>query len=144
MNQRVDVWENNKQYQNTLSYASSKASYSIRLSMHMLPSNMNLNIMPRTVRYHNKILVSDSGLSLGKNNVTGQMCQRSQSIKQLSCMAIKKSIVQTQSKHTSGIMHEDEKIRFGTGSNWCFWNMVCFSLMRSKKQGDPIEVTSEC
>ena len=69
MNQRVDIWENNKQYQNTLSYASSKVSYSIRLSMHMLPSNMNLNIMPRTVRYHNKILVSDSGLSLGKSNV---------------------------------------------------------------------------
>ena len=69
MNQRVDVRENNKQYQNTLSYASSKASCSIRLSMHMLPSNMNLNIMPRTVGFHNKILVSDSGLSLGKNNV---------------------------------------------------------------------------
>ena len=36
--------------------------------MHMLPSNMNLNIMPGTVGYHNRILVSDSGFSLGKNN----------------------------------------------------------------------------
>ena len=142
MNQRVDVWENNKQYQNALSYASSKVSYSIRLSMHMLPSNMNLNIMPGTVGYHNKILVSDSGLSLGKNNVVNAP---EKSINKTTIVhGHKKSIVQTQSKHTSGIMHEDEKIRFGTGSNWCLRNMVCFALMRSTKQGDPIEVTSVC
>ena len=37
--------------------------------MYMLPGNMNLNIIPRTVGYHDKILVFDSGFSLGKNNV---------------------------------------------------------------------------
>ena len=109
--------------------------------MYMLPRNMNLNIIPRTVGYHNKILVSDSGFSLGKNNVVNVP---EKSINKTTIVhGHKKSIVQTQSKHTSGIMHEDEKFRFGTGSNWCLRNMVCFSLMRSTKQGDTIEVTPE-
>ena len=34
----------------------------------MLPSNMNLNIRCGTVRYNNKILVSDGKFSLGKND----------------------------------------------------------------------------
>ena len=58
VNQRVDIQEDIKWYQNTLSYASSKVDYSMRLGMYMLPSNMNLNITPRTVRYNNKTLVS--------------------------------------------------------------------------------------
>ena len=33
----------------------------------MLPSNMNLKIKTGTVRYNNKILVSDGNFSLGKN-----------------------------------------------------------------------------
>ena len=34
----------------------------------MLPSNMELKIKTGTVRYDNKILVSDGNFSLGKNN----------------------------------------------------------------------------
>ena len=34
----------------------------------MLPSDMTLKIRPGTVRYNNKILVSDGKFSLGKNN----------------------------------------------------------------------------
>ena len=33
----------------------------------MLPSDMNLNIRSGTVRYNNKILISDEKFSLGKN-----------------------------------------------------------------------------
>ena len=69
MNQRVDIQEDIKQYQNTLSYASSKVDYSVELSIYMLPSDMNLNIRSGTVGYNNKILVSDSRFSLGKNNM---------------------------------------------------------------------------
>ena len=67
VNRRVDIQEDIKWYQNTLSYTSSKVDYSMGLSIYMLPIDMNLNIRSGTVRY--KILVSDSGFSLGKNNM---------------------------------------------------------------------------
>ena len=38
VNQKVDVRENIKRYQNTLSYASSKVDYSVGESIYMLPS----------------------------------------------------------------------------------------------------------
>ena len=71
--------------------------------MYMLSSNMNLNIRPGTVRYNNIILVSDSGFSLGKNNVVNAP---EKSINKTTIVhAHKKFIVQTPSKDTSGIMH---------------------------------------
>ena len=36
-------------------------------NIYMLPSDMNLKIRSRTVRYNNKILVPDGKFSLGKN-----------------------------------------------------------------------------
>ena len=68
VNQRVDIREGIKHYQDTLSYASSKVDYSIGENIYMLPSDMNLKIRSGTVRYNNKILVSDEKFSLGKNN----------------------------------------------------------------------------
>ena len=68
MNRRVDIREDIKRYQDTLSYASSKVDYSIGDNIYMLPSDMNLKIKTGTVRYDNKILVSDGKFSLGKNN----------------------------------------------------------------------------
>ena len=41
VNQRVDIREDIKRYQDTLSYASSKVDYSIGESIYMLPSDMN-------------------------------------------------------------------------------------------------------
>ena len=37
-------------------------------NIYMFPSDMNLNIRSGTVRYNNKILVSDGKFSLGKND----------------------------------------------------------------------------
>ena len=68
INHRVDIREDIKHYQHTLSYASSKIDYSVGENIYMLPSNMNLNIWSGTVRYNNKILVSDGKFSLGKND----------------------------------------------------------------------------
>ena len=68
VNQKVDVREDIKRYQNTLSYASSKVDYSVGEYLYMLPSNMTLKIRLGTVRYNNKILVSDGKLNLGKND----------------------------------------------------------------------------
>ena len=63
----MDIREDIKRYQDTLSYASSKVDYSVGQNIYMLPSDMNLKIKTGTVRYNNKILVSDGKFSLGKN-----------------------------------------------------------------------------
>ena len=67
MNCRVDICEDIKRYQDTLSYASSKVDYSVGESIYMIPSDMNLKIRSGTVGYNNKILVSDEKFILGKN-----------------------------------------------------------------------------
>ena len=68
VNRKVDIQEDVKRYQETLSYASSKVDYSVGENLFMLPSNMELRIRSRTVRYNNKILVSDVKFNLGKND----------------------------------------------------------------------------
>ena len=59
VNRRVDIREDIKRYQDTLSYASSKVDYSVGESIYMIPSDMKLKIRSGTVRYNNKILVSN-------------------------------------------------------------------------------------
>ena len=66
VNRRVDIREDVKHYQDTLSYASSKVDYSVGQNIYMLPSNMDLKIKTGTVGYNNKILVSDGNFSLRK------------------------------------------------------------------------------
>ena len=68
VNHIVDIREDVKRYQETLSYASSKVDYSIGENLFMLPSNMQLRIRSGTVEYNNKILVSDKKFNLGKND----------------------------------------------------------------------------
>ena len=67
VNRRVDIKEDIKHYQDTLSYASSKVNYSMGQNIYMRPSDVNLKIKTGTVGYNNKILVSDEKFSLGKN-----------------------------------------------------------------------------
>ena len=67
VNRRVNIQEDIKHYQDTLSYASSKVDYSVGEHLYMLPSDMTLKIRPGTVGYNNKILVSDGNFILGKN-----------------------------------------------------------------------------
>ena len=67
VNRRVNIQEDIKHYEDTLSYASSKVDYSVGESIYMLPSNMTLKIRSGTVGYNNKILVSDGKFILGKN-----------------------------------------------------------------------------
>ena len=68
VNRKVDVREDIKRYQDTLSYASSKVDYSVGEHLYMLPSDMNLKISLGTVGYNNKILVCDAKFNLGKND----------------------------------------------------------------------------
>ena len=58
VNHRVNIQEDIKCYQDTLSYASSKVDYSMGENIYMLPSDMNLNIRSGTVGYSNEILLS--------------------------------------------------------------------------------------
>ena len=67
VNRSVNIQEAIKRYQDTLSYTSSKVDYSVGQNIYMLPSNMKLKIKTGTVRYNNKILVSDGKFILGKN-----------------------------------------------------------------------------
>ena len=67
VNRRVNIQEDIKCYQDTLSYASSKADYSAGENIYMLPSNMKLKIRSGTVGYNNKILIPDEKFSLRKN-----------------------------------------------------------------------------
>ena len=68
VNRRLDIREDIKHYQDTLSYASSKVDYSVGEHLYMLPSDMNLKIRSGTVGYNNKILVSNGKFILGKND----------------------------------------------------------------------------
>ena len=67
MNRRVNIQEDIKRYQDTLSYALSKVDYSVGESIYMLPSNIELKIKTGTVGYNNKILISNEKFILGKN-----------------------------------------------------------------------------
>ena len=66
VNGRVNIQEDIKRYQDTLSYASSKVDYNVGQNISMLPSDMNLKIRSGTVGYNKKILVSDENLVWGK------------------------------------------------------------------------------
>ena len=68
VNQKVDIQEDVKRYQDTLSYTSSMVDYSVGENLFMLPSDMELRIKTGTVGYSNKILISDGNFSLGKND----------------------------------------------------------------------------
>ena len=78
----------------------------------MLPSNMNLKIKTGTVRYNNKILVSDGNFSLGKNENVNLMAPVMKSNKTNS---LEPTIIGSHSNTTQGlthapiISHEDEK-----------------------------------
>ena len=115
VNRKVDVREDIKRYQNTLSYASSKVNYSVGEHLYMLPSDMTLKIRPGTVGYNNKILVFDGNFSLGKNenvNLT-TLAIKNHKTNSLETPAIKSA---HNSKRTSDleqktiISHEDEKV----------------------------------
>ena len=68
VNRSLNIQEDIKRYQDTLSYASSKVDYSVGQNIYMLPSNMELKIKTGTVGYNNEILVSIGNFNLGKND----------------------------------------------------------------------------
>ena len=49
INHRVDIWEDIKRHQDTLSYTLSKVDYGMGEGVYMLPSEMNLNILHQSI-----------------------------------------------------------------------------------------------
>ena len=125
VNRRVDSQEDIKHYQDTLSYASSKVDYSVGENLFMLLSNIELKIKTGTVRYNNKILISDGNFSLGKNEevnlaVPAMKSHKTNSlqtpvIKNHKTNSLKTPTIESHSNTTQGlthaptISHEDEK-----------------------------------
>ena len=121
VNRRVDMREDIKTYQDTLSYASSKVNYSVGENLYMLSSDMNLKIRSGTAGYNNKIIVSDDKFSLGKNENVNLMVPVMKSHKTNS---LEPTTIESHSNTTQGlthaptISHENEKtalILFLTG-----------------------------
>ena len=123
MNRRVDIQEDVKRYQETLSYASSKVDYSIGENIFMLPSDMELRIRLGTVRYNNKILVSDGKFNLGKNDEVNSPAIETNSletpaIKNHKTNSLETPAIESHSNAAQGltqaslISHEDEKAVF--------------------------------
>ena len=126
VNRKVDVREDIKRYQDTLSYTSSKVDYSIGQNIYILPSNLKLKIKTGTVGYNDKILVSDEKFIPGKNDEVNLMTIKSHKTNSLETPTIKShktnsletpAIKNTQtvvnSERTAQktiISHEDEKV----------------------------------
>ena len=114
VNRKVDIQEDVKRYQETLSYASSKVDYSAGEILFMLPGNMELRIRSGTVGYNNKILVSDGKFNLGKNDEVNSLKtpaishKDSTLLKQTADSEIAVTHKDLERKLTTN--HEDEKI----------------------------------
>ena len=110
VNRSVNIQEDTKRYQETLSYASSKVDYSIGENLSMLPTNMELRIRSGTVGYNNKILVSDGNFSLGKNENINSLKTPAIETNSLETPAIKShSNTARGLTQAPTISHEDEK-----------------------------------
>ena len=111
MNRSVNIQEDIKRYQETLSYASSKVDYSVGENIFMLPTNMELRIRSGTVGYNNKILVSDGKFNLGKNDEVNSLKTPAIETNSLETPAIESHLITARGlTHTPTISHhEDEK-----------------------------------
>ena len=123
VNRSVNIQEDIKRYQETLSYASSKVDYSVGENLFMLPSNMELRIRSGTVGYNNKILVSDGKFNLGKNDEVNSPAIETNSLETPAIKNHKPNSLETPAieshsntaqglTQASAISHEDEKAVF--------------------------------
>ena len=108
VNRKVDIQEDIKRCQDTLSYASSKVDYSVREHLYMLPSDMELRIRLGTVGYNNKILISDGKFNLGKNDEVNSL--ETPAIKTNSLELTHAPAISQKNQKPQTITHSDEKI----------------------------------
>ena len=125
VNRSVNIQEDIKHYQETLSYASSKVDYSVGENLFMLPSNMQLRIRSGTVGYNNKILVSDGNFSLGKNDEVNLVvpAMKSHNTSSIEPTTITHTPAISQ-KNQKPITHNEEKIALvlALAGGFAIWN----------------------
>ena len=71
VNRRVNIQEDIKRYQDTLSYTSSKVDYSVGQNIYMLPSNMELKICYRLGIAKSSLKKSPLVFELSRKNLRG-------------------------------------------------------------------------
>ena len=122
VNCRVNIQEDIGRYQDTLSYASSKVDYSVGQNIYMLPSNMELKIKTGTVRYNNKILVSDG---LGKNDEVNLVVLAIKSHKTNSLGLTHAPAISLKNQEPKTITHNNEKIALvlALAGGFAVWNI---------------------
>ena len=132
VNRRVNIQEDIRHYQDTLSYTSSKVDYSMGENIYMLPGDMNLNIRSGTVGYNNKILISDEKFSPGKNdkvNIGSANAPTMKSDKYSKTnsvgLAHAPNICHKKQEPPQTITHNEEKIALvlALASGFAIWNM---------------------
>ena len=146
VNLRVNIQEDIKRYQDTLSYASSKVDYSVGENLFMLPSDLKLKIKTGTVGYNNKILVSNGNFILGKNKKVNSLetpAINSHKTNSLETPEMKSTQTAARPKHNSNdvlshapaisqknqepktITHNDEKIALvlALAGGFAIWNI---------------------
>ena len=126
VNRKVDIQEDIKRYQDTLSYASSKVDYSVGEHLYMLPSDMELRIRSGTVGYNNKILVSDGKFNLGKNDEVNSL--ETPAIKNHKTNSLELThapAISQKNQKLKTITHSDEKIALvlALAGGFAVWNM---------------------
>ena len=138
VNRKVDIQEDIKRYQDTLSYALSKVNYSVGENLFMLPSNMDLRIRSGTVGYNNKILVSNGKFNLGKNDEVNSLETTAIKTNSLETPAIKNHktnsikpttitqapAISQKNQKPQTITHSDEKIALvlALAGGFAIWN----------------------
>ena len=105
LNHSVDILDDIKRCEDTLSYTSSKVDYSLGENIYIMPRDMNLKIKSGTAWYNNEILASDSAFSLGRNDMVITSVPEKTSYK---TPIVPKHTPMP--KHTTAITHEEEKI----------------------------------
>ena len=125
LNQKVDIQEDIKRYQDTLSYASSKVDYSVGEHLYMLPSDMELGIKTGTVGYNNKILVSNGNFSLGKNDEINSLETPIKNHKTNSLELTHAPAISQKNQEPKTITHNEEKIALvlALAGGFAIWNM---------------------
>ena len=91
----------------------------------MLPSNMTLKIKAGTVRYNNKILVSDGKFSLGKNDEVNLMTPAIKNHKTNSLGLTHAPAISQKNQEPKTITQNEEKIVLvlALAVDFAIWNM---------------------
>ena len=109
VNRRVNIQEDIKRYQDTLSYTSSKVDDNVGEHAYMLPSNMSLKIKTGTVGYNNKILVSDGNFSLRKNENVNSLEKPAMKSYKTNSLVLEEPVISHKPQTTTHIGHHGQQ-----------------------------------